>query len=162
MSILRVRTHVRFQSIYLAELPGDEWLEWYGAQKEGVEGGAGSDLSSLGITQLPTIDLRKSERYVKVHKDASCTSLQRALADKTGYKLTTYIANSSLSFSMVTVWLWLETDGTGSNPRLRHYGCTRGTEFLLIYGSSFSTSGWGEVCFRILECYLTLQRALTM
>ena len=60
--------------IYLAELPGDEWLEWYGAQKEGVEGGAGSDLSSLGITQLPTIDLRKSERYVKVHKDASCTS----------------------------------------------------------------------------------------
>ena len=76
--------------IYLAELPGDEWLEWYGAQKEGVEGGAGSDLSSLGITQLPTIDLRKSERYVKVHKDASCTSLQRALADKTGYKLTTY------------------------------------------------------------------------
>ena len=76
--------------IYLAELPGDEWLEWYGAQKEGVEGGAGSDLSALGITQLPTIDLRKSERYVKVHKDASCTSLQRALADKTGYKLTTY------------------------------------------------------------------------
>ena len=27
--------------IYLAELPGDEWLEWYGAQKEGVEGGGG-------------------------------------------------------------------------------------------------------------------------
>lgn len=67
--------------IYLAELPGGDWLEWYGAR---------ADLSSLGISQLPTIDIRKSERCVKVHKDTNCTSFQRALADKTGYKLSTY------------------------------------------------------------------------
>ena len=47
-------------------------------------------MSALGISQLPTIDIRKSERYVKVHKDTNCTSFQRALTDKTGYKLSTY------------------------------------------------------------------------
>ena len=71
--------------IYLAELPGEDWLEWYGAQRDGIDGlGGSADLSALGISQLPTIDVRKSERYVKVHKDTNCTSFQRALADKTG------------------------------------------------------------------------------